>query len=102
MWLMAKGYRILAHRARTPFGDVDLAAQKGRTPAIKKVKARATRLAALESASLRQRERTARAGLSLAKRSRLDGASVRLDLVIARPWLSPEHVRDAWRADTVR
>lgn len=58
MWLMAKGYRILAHRARTPFGDVDLAAQKGRTPAIKKVKARATRLAALESASLRQRERT--------------------------------------------
>ena len=27
LWLMAKGYRILAHRARTPFGEVDLAAR---------------------------------------------------------------------------
>jgi hypothetical protein len=32
---------------------------------------------------------------------RLDGASVRLDLVIVRPWAWPEHVRDAWRADGI-
>jgi putative endonuclease len=101
MWLMAKGYRILAHRARTPFGEVDLAALKGRTLAIVEVKARATRRAALESVGLRQRERIARAGLSLAKRMRLDGASVRLDLMIVRPWVWPEHVRDAWQADTI-
>lgn len=66
------------------------------------VKARATRLAALESVSMRQRERIARAGVSLAKRMRLDGASVRLDLMIVRPWVWPEHVRDAWQADTIR
>lgn len=99
MWLMAKGYRILAHRARTPFGEVDLAAVKGRTLAVVEVKARATRLMALESVGLRQRERIARAGLSLARRHRLDGASVRLDLMIVRPWAWPEHVRDAWRAE---
>jgi len=101
LWLMAKGYRILAHRARTPFGEVDLAALKGRTLAIVEVKARRSRIAALESISHRQRERIARAGLSLAKRLRLDGASVRLDLVIVRPWVWPEHIPDAWQAERI-
>lgn len=101
LWLMAKGYRILAHRARTPFGEVDLAAVKGRTLAVVEVKARATRLMALESVGLRQRDRIARAGLSLAKRHRLDGASVRLDLVIVRPWSWPEHIADAWQAERI-
>lgn len=101
LWLMAKGYRILAHRARTPFGEVDLAAVKGRTLAVVEVKARATRLLALESVGLSQRDRIARAGLSLVKRHRLDGASVRLDLVIVRPWSWPEHVRDAWQAERI-
>lgn len=97
VWLMAKGYRIVAHRARTPFGEVDLAALKGRTLAVVEVKARRTRREALESVGLRQRERVARAGLALARRLRLHGASVRLDLVIVRPWAPPEHLRDAWR-----
>lgn len=26
LWLMAKGYRILGQRLRTPFGEVDIAA----------------------------------------------------------------------------
>jgi len=101
LWLMAKGYRILAHRARTPFGEVDLAALKGRTLAVVEVKARATRLMALESVALQQRDRIARAGLSLVKRHRLAGASVRLDLMIVRPWSWPEHVRDAWRVERI-
>jgi putative endonuclease len=98
LWLMGKGYRILAHRARTPFGEIDLVAMRGRTLAIVEVKARATRLAALESIGWKQRERIARAGLSVAKRRRLDGHSVRLDLVIVRPWAWPEHIPDAWQA----
>lgn len=97
LWLMAKGYRILEHRARTPYGEVDLAAVKGRVLAIVEVKARATRLAALESVGWTQRERIARAGLALAKRHRLDGHSVRLDLMIVRPWSWPEHLHDAWQ-----
>lgn len=99
IWLMAKGYRILAHRARTPFGEVDLAALKGRVLAIVEVKARPTREAGLVSIGLNQRERVMRAGLSLMKRYRLPHASVRLDLMIMRPWRAPIHVRDAWRED---
>jgi putative endonuclease len=99
LWLMGKGYRILAHRARTPFGEVDLAALKGRTLAIVEVKARPTREAGLEAVGLRQQERIARAGLALMKRYRLADLAVRLDLIIVRPWAAPIHVRDAWRVE---
>lgn len=99
LWLMGKGYRILARRARTPFGEVDLAAVKGRTLAIVEVKARRTREDGLQSIGLTQRDRIARAGLALAKRYRLQGASVRLDLMIVRPWSAPIHVRNAWGRD---
>jgi putative endonuclease len=98
IWLMGKGYRILAHRARTPFGEVDLAALKGKTLAIVEVKARPTREAGLEAIGGKQRERVARAGAALMKRYRLPHATVRLDLVIVRPWRAPIHVPDAWQA----
>lgn len=99
LWLMGKGYRILAQRARTPFGEVDIAALKGRTLAIVEVKARQDRRRALESVGFKSRERIARAGLALAKRFRLDHCGVRLDLLIVRPWAWPEHVPDAWQAE---
>lgn len=100
VWLMGKGYRILAHRARTPFGEVDLAALKDCTLAIIEVKARRTRVEGLESVTPRQRARIARAGMALAGRFRLAHASVRMDLVIVRPWAAPIHVRNAWPAET--
>ncbi|MDX2235740.1 MAG: YraN family protein [Hyphomonadaceae bacterium] len=99
LWLMGKGYRILAHRARTPFGEVDLAAVRGRTLAIVEVKARRSREEGLHAVGIAQRERIGRAGLALAKRFRLHGASVRLDLMIVRPWAPPIHVRNAWGED---
>ena len=41
-WLRLKGWRILAVRARTPVGEVDLVARRGRILAFIEVKARAT------------------------------------------------------------
>ena len=41
-WLRLKGWRILAIRARTPVGEVDLVARRGRMLAFIEVKARAT------------------------------------------------------------
>lgn len=99
VWLMGKGYRILAHRARTPFGEVDLAALKGRTLAIVEVKARRTRSEGVEAVGPFQQQRIARAGLALMKRYRLPHASVRLDIVVVRPWAAPIHIRDAWQAE---
>ena len=41
-YLMCKGYRILGHRLRTPYGEVDVAAWKDGVLVIVEVKARAT------------------------------------------------------------
>src|SRR5688500_17386563 len=41
-WLMAKGYRILAKRFRTPHGEIDLVARKRNLVAFIEVKARAS------------------------------------------------------------
>jgi putative endonuclease len=98
LWLMAKGYRILGFRLRTPQAEIDLLAQRGRVVAVVEVKRRANLLAALEAVGFDQRERLRRAGASLAaRRPGLAGASVRLDLLALAPGKLPRHIPDAWQ-----
>jgi putative endonuclease len=59
--LMLKGYRILARRQRTPWGEIDLIAVRGRRLAFVEVKQRPTRAEAQEALSPQQAERLARA-----------------------------------------
>lgn len=97
-WLMAKGYRILGFRLKTPQAEIDLLAVRGRVLAVVEVKRRADLLSALEAVGRDQRERLRRAGASLAaKRPRLSGASVRLDLLALAPGRLPRHIPDAWK-----
>ncbi|UQD73074.1 YraN family protein [Bradyrhizobium japonicum] len=49
-YLMAKGYRILARRYRTPHGEIDIVARRRNLIAFVEVKARAT----LDDAALRR------------------------------------------------
>ena len=98
LWLMAKGYRILSFRLKTPMGEIDLLAQKGEVLAVVEVKLRTTLEAALDAVTARQRERLRRAAESLAcRRPSLAGASIRLDLVALAPGRLPRHIADAWR-----
>ena len=96
--LMAKGYRILGMRLKTPQGEVDLVAQRGGVLAIVEVKRRRTLEEALLAVSHGQRERLRRAGLGLAARSgaRNIPPVVRLDLVALAPGRWPRHIPDAW------
>ena len=97
LWLMAKGYRILGFRLKTPQAEIELLALRGRTLAVGEVKRRTDRLAALEAVGLDQRERLRRAGLAIAsKRPALAGATVRLDLLALAPGRLPMHIPDAW------
>ena len=41
-WLMAKGYRILAFRWKTPLAEIDVVAKRGRVLAVVEVKSRTT------------------------------------------------------------
>ncbi|MBS0409764.1 MAG: YraN family protein [Proteobacteria bacterium] len=98
LWLMAKGYRILGFRLKTPQGEIDLLAQKGEVLAVVEVKLRTTIEAALEAVTVRQRERLRRAGESLARRRpSLAHAAVRLDLLALAPGRLPRHIPDAWQ-----
>ena len=103
LWLMAKGYRILGFRLRTPHGEIDLVAQRGRVLAAVEVKTRTSIEAALEAVSLTQRERLRRAiGALAARRRGFDKVQLRLDLMALAPGRFPRHIRDAWREDLDR
>ena len=100
LWLMAKGYQILGFRLRTPHGEIDLVARRGRVVAAVEVKTRATIEAALEAVSLTQRQRLRRAIRALAARRRgLEAAHARLDLMALAPGRLPRHIPDAWSQD---
>ena len=57
-WLLRfKGYRIIARRERTPHGEIDLIAARGRVIAFVEVKARSSHDEALEAITPRQAKR---------------------------------------------
>ena len=97
-WLIAKGYRILARNQRTPFGEIDLIARRGRLLALVEVKARVSRADALEALRPMQQQRIARAGAwFVAQRPALQELDIRCDLIIVPAWRRPAHLPDAWR-----
>jgi putative endonuclease len=101
-YLMAKGYRILGHRLRTPFGEVDVAAWKAGVLVVVEVKARATYDQGAYALGPRSQERIARAWQQaraasvLAGRWRLHAAPIRYDLIVVGAGLLPRHERGAW------
>lgn len=98
VWLMARGYRILGFRLKTPQAEIDLLAKRGRVLAVVEVKRRATLEAALGAVSVEQRERLRRAGVALAsRRPALARLQVRLDLLALAPGRLPRHIPDAWK-----
>jgi putative endonuclease len=98
--LILKGYRVLGLRLKTPQGEIDVLAQRGRTLAVVEVKSRSSLEAALEAVGPVQLERLRSAGEALAAR-RADRMrlNVRLDLVALAPRAWPRHIPDAWRDD---
>lgn len=96
LFLMAKGYRILGRRLRTPFGEVDLAAWKHGALVIVEVKARASFDEGAYAVTPRAQERIARAAQVLAGRWRLTHAPIRFDLIVVGAGWLPRHERGAW------
>ncbi len=95
--LLAKGYRPLARRLKTPVGEIDLLARRGGVLAAVEVKARRTLDQAAEAIPERQWRRIARAlEWYLAGRPELAELTVRFDAVLLAGWRI-RHVQDAWR-----
>lgn len=96
-WMLRfKGYRILARRHRTPVGEIDLIARRGKTIVFVEVKARGDIEAALAAVRTRQEHRMIRAGEVYLAGLREPYAQVRFDLVAIAPGLRIRHVRGAF------
>ena len=96
--LLAKGYRLLARRYKTPLGEIDLIAKRGRLVAFVEVKARPSQREALDSmGAMAERRMVDAADLWLAAHPDAAGLDIRYDLILVTPWRLPKHLPDAFR-----
>jgi len=97
LWLMLRGWRVLARRSRHPVGEIDIVAARGRTVAFIEVKAWRDVAAAAESIAPRQQERIARAAEAFLQRHpHFAGHHQRFDVMLVAPWRLPVHIPNAW------
>ena len=95
-WLRLHGWQILANRARTAVGEIDLVARRGRVIAFIEVKARATQDDLAIAIDHRRLRRVARAAELLAPRYARNGEDVRIDVMLIAPRRFPQHLKNVW------
>ena len=96
-YLRLKGWRIVGRRLKTPRGEVDLVARRGRTVAFVEVKWRKTaaeRDLAIDAYRLR---RVAAAAEAVAHRHLRAGDNPRIDVLLLAPGHWPRHIVNAWQ-----
>jgi putative endonuclease len=100
-YLMAKGYRILAKRFRTPHGEIDLVAKRRNVVAFVEVKARATLDDAAYAVTARQQRRIidAAQGWLMAHPEHAE-FDLRFDAMLIAPRRLPRHLLAAFDAST--
>ncbi len=96
LYLRLKGWRIIAARARTPVGEVDIIAHRGRTVAFVEVKTRATKAdldLAVDAFRLR---RVAAAAEQLFHQYLGIADEFRIDVILVAPRSMPRHLENVW------
>ena len=100
-YLMAKGYRIVAKRFRTPHGEIDLIAKRRNLVAFVEVKARASLDEAAYALTPRQKARIIDAAQAwLMAHPEHAELELRFDAMLIAPRHLPRHVMAAFDAST--
>jgi putative endonuclease len=100
-YLMAKGYRILAKRYRTPYGEIDIVARKRGLIAFIEVKARASLDDAAYAVTPRQQARIIDAAQAwLMAHPEHAEFELRFDAMLIAPRRLPRHLLAAFDAST--
>jgi putative endonuclease len=100
-FLMAKGYRILARRFRTPQGEIDLVARRRHLLVFVEVKARASLDEAAYAVTLRQQRRIIDAAQAwLVAHPEHADFELRFDAMLIAPRRLPRHLLAAFDAST--
>jgi len=99
MFLIAKAYRIVARRRKTPFGEIDIVARRRRALVFVEVKARATVEDAAEAVTERSKRRIVSAAeLWLAQHADDANSHIRFDVILVAPGKMPRHIPNAFDA----
>lgn len=97
--LIAKGFRILARRWRSPLGEIDIVARRRRLLVFAEVKARPSLDEAAESVNARQRRRIAAAAeIWLAANPDESIRDIRFDAILVAPGKIPRHITAAFES----
>lgn len=97
VFLILKGYRILAIRYRTRVGEIDIIARKRGVVAFVEVKARAGEREAIDAVSFTAQGRIrAASGIWLSGRADAHLLAYRYDIVAVSPGRIPRHFQDAF------
>jgi putative endonuclease len=101
VYLLAKGYRILARRFRTPHGEIDVVARRRGVLVFVEVKARATLDDAAYAVTPRQQHRiVAAAQVWLMTHPQHAEGDCRFDVILIAPRCLPRHVMSAFDTTT--
>ena len=99
LFLVAKAYRIVARRWKTPFGEVDIVARRRGDLVFVEVKARDRLDDAAESVTERSRQRIIGAAeMWLAHRPQDAQCNIRFDVILVAPGKMPRHIVNAFDA----
>lgn len=97
LWLRAKGWQILDRRVKTPAGEIDLVAKRGRLVAFVEVKWRRKREELDLAIDERRLSRVAAAVEAVAHRYATQGEDITLDVILLAPGAFPRHIANAWQ-----
>ena len=95
-FLRLNGWRIVGERVKTPRGEIDLIARRGKSIAFVEVKGRTKTVdfaAAIDAARLR---RVAAAAEILLPKYGKECENMQIDVIMVAPWRWPNHLPNVW------
>ena len=100
--LIAKAYRILERRWKTPFGEIDIVARRRGVVVFVEVKARGSMDEAVEAVTERTKRRVIGAAeLWLARHPQHANGDIRFDVIVVAPGKMPRHIVNTFIAEVV-
>lgn len=95
-FLRLHGWRIVGTRIKTPRGEIDLIARRGKTVAFIEVKARTKRIDLATAIDGYRLRRVAAAAEILLPKYGKGTENMQIDVILVAPWRWPHHLRNVW------
>ena len=95
-FLRLKGWRIVGTRVKTPRGEVDLIARRGKSIVFVEVKARTHRRDLATAIDATRLRRVAAAAEILLPKYGKACENMQIDVIMVAPWRWPNHLPNVW------